>query len=112
MTSMPMPRLLALALAAVALIGCAGAEISAAPTATRATPAATPVISLGDTEQHRDLTVDDARTISGQVDGDLTVAQILGALAQLLERDEAELRAATLPVVRDLLQEGFLQPQS
>ena len=37
-----------------------------------------------------------------------TVAQVLDALAELLEQDPAELRAAYLPVVRDLVTEGFL----
>ena len=45
----------------------------------------------------------------GACDGDLTIAQILDALATILERDPATLRAAYLPVVRDLLREGFLQ---
>ena len=45
----------------------------------------------------------------GASDGDLTVGQVLGALADLLDRDEAELRAAYLPVVRDLVTEGFLE---
>lgn len=44
----------------------------------------------------------------GACDGDLSVAQILGALAVLLQRDEAELRTTYLPVVRDLVAEGFL----
>ncbi len=45
----------------------------------------------------------------GASDGDLTVGQLLGALGALLERDEADLRATYLPVVRDLLGEGFLR---
>ena len=45
----------------------------------------------------------------GACEGDLTVAQVLGALAQLLDRDEAELRSTYLPVVRDLVAEGFLR---
>ncbi len=44
----------------------------------------------------------------GACDGDLAVGQILAAVAQLLERDEADLRAAYLPVVADLVREGFL----
>jgi hypothetical protein len=44
----------------------------------------------------------------GACDGELTVAQVLDALAQLLERDADEVRSAYLPVVRDLLEEGFL----
>ncbi|NYE36729.1 hypothetical protein F4692_001862 [Nocardioides cavernae] len=45
----------------------------------------------------------------GASDGDLTVGRLLGALGALLERDEADLRATYLPVVRDLVAEGFLQ---
>ncbi|WP_210439579.1 DUF7059 domain-containing protein [Nocardioides xinjiangensis] len=44
----------------------------------------------------------------GACDGDLTLGQILGALAALLQRDEAELRRTYLPVVRELVGEGFL----
>ncbi len=44
----------------------------------------------------------------GACDGELTVDQILAALGQILDSDVAELRAAYLPVVRDLVVEGFL----
>ena len=44
----------------------------------------------------------------GACDGDLTVGQVLGALAQLLDGDPADLHAAYLPVVRELVEEGFL----
>ena len=44
----------------------------------------------------------------GACDGDLTVGQILDAVATLPDRDPGELRAAYLPVVRELLVEGFL----
>ncbi|MET0525855.1 MAG: transferase, partial [Nocardioides sp.] len=44
----------------------------------------------------------------GACDGDLPVGQILDALAQLLDGDPAELRATYLPVVRELVEEGFL----
>jgi hypothetical protein len=44
----------------------------------------------------------------GACDGDLTIGQILDALAQLLDRDAAELRSTYLPVVRELVEEGFL----
>ena len=44
----------------------------------------------------------------GACDGDLTLGQILDALAQLLDRDPGELRADYLPVVRELVEEGFL----
>jgi hypothetical protein len=46
----------------------------------------------------------------GASDGDLTVGQILDALAGLLDRDPAELATAYLPVVRSLVDEGFLEP--
>lgn len=44
----------------------------------------------------------------GACDGDLTLAQILDALAVLLEEDPAILRQAYLPAVRELVSEGFL----
>ena len=44
----------------------------------------------------------------GASDGDLSVGQLLGALASLLERDPAELATSYLPTVRDLVEEGFL----
>jgi hypothetical protein len=46
----------------------------------------------------------------GACDGELTVGQILDALAHLLERDRDELRAAYLPVARELVTEGYLAP--
>lgn len=45
----------------------------------------------------------------GACDGDLAVGQLLGALGALLERDEAELRTTYLPVVRELVEQGFLE---
>ncbi len=45
----------------------------------------------------------------GACDGDLTVGQLLGALGSLLDRDEADLRAAYVPAVRELVGEGFLE---
>ncbi|UPK75497.1 class I SAM-dependent methyltransferase [Nocardioidaceae bacterium SCSIO 66511] len=44
----------------------------------------------------------------GASDGELNVGQILDALAQLLERDESEIRAAYADRVRSLLVDGFL----
>ena len=44
----------------------------------------------------------------GACDGDLSVGRVLDALALLLDRDAAELRATYLPVVRELVDEGFL----
>jgi hypothetical protein len=44
----------------------------------------------------------------GACDGELTVGQILDALATLLEQDPAELRVSHLRAVRELLVEGFL----
>ena len=46
--------------------------------------------------------------LTGASDGELTVGQILEALAQLLDRDRDELSAAYLPAVRSLVREGFL----
>ena len=45
----------------------------------------------------------------GACDGDLSVGQILDALAQILDREPADLRATYLPVVHDLVAEGFLE---
>lgn len=44
----------------------------------------------------------------GACDGELTVGQILDAVAQLLDREPAETRARYLPVARELVAEGFL----
>ncbi|MEO5854338.1 MAG: methyltransferase [Nocardioides sp.] len=46
----------------------------------------------------------------GACDGDLSVGQILDALAQLLDRDPSVLREDYLPVVRELVAQGFLAP--
>ena len=45
----------------------------------------------------------------GACDGELSVGQILDAVAQLLDRDPAATREAYLPVVRELVLEGFLE---
>ena len=47
--------------------------------------------------------------LAGASDGELTVGQILDALALLLDRDRGELATAYLPVVRSLVREGFLE---
>ena len=47
----------------------------------------------------------------GACDGDLTLGQILDALALLLERPADGLRATYLPVVHELVEEGFLTGQ-
>jgi methylase of polypeptide subunit release factors len=44
----------------------------------------------------------------GASDGELTSGQILDALATLLDRDASELRRTYAPVVRDLVEEGYL----
>ncbi|MDP3890766.1 class I SAM-dependent methyltransferase [Nocardioides sp.] len=44
----------------------------------------------------------------GACDGELSVGQILDALAQLLELDADAIRATYLPTVRELVAEGFL----
>ncbi|MFC7496836.1 MULTISPECIES: DUF7059 domain-containing protein [unclassified Nocardioides] len=46
----------------------------------------------------------------GACDGELSVGQILDALAQLLDLDAADTRERYLPVVRELVAEGFLVP--
>jgi hypothetical protein len=48
--------------------------------------------------------------LAGASDGELTVGQILDALALLLDRDRTDLVAAYLPVVRSLVRDGFLTP--
>jgi hypothetical protein len=47
---------------------------------------------------------------AGACDGDLSVGQILDALAHLLERDRDDLAAAYLPAVLLLVRQGFLHP--
>jgi hypothetical protein len=49
-----------------------------------------------------------AAALVGACDGELSVDQILAALGQLLDRDASELRASYLPLVRELVTEGFL----
>lgn len=44
----------------------------------------------------------------GACDGDLTVGQILDAVAQLLEADAAEVRTTYLPAAQELADQGFL----
>ena len=46
--------------------------------------------------------------MAGACDGELSVGQILDAVATLTDRDPGELRPDYLPVVRELLVEGFL----
>ncbi len=46
----------------------------------------------------------------GACDGDLTVGQILDALASLLDRDAAELRAEYAGRVRELVADGLVEP--
>ena len=45
----------------------------------------------------------------GACDGELTVGQILDALADLLDLDPAQTRDTYLPAVRELVAEGFLE---
>lgn len=45
----------------------------------------------------------------GACDGDLSVGQILDAVSQLLAADPAETRLSMLPVVRELVAQGFLE---
>ena len=44
----------------------------------------------------------------GACDGELSVGQILDAVAQLLEVDPAETRATYLPAAQELADHGFL----
>ena len=48
--------------------------------------------------------------LAGASDGDLSVGQILDALALLLDRDRTELAAMYLPAARSLVQQGYLLP--
>jgi uncharacterized metal-binding protein len=48
----------------------------------------------------------------GACSGELTVGQLTGALAVLLEVREAELTAELLPAVRALISDGLLRPGS
>lgn len=48
--------------------------------------------------------------VLGALDGELTVGQVLAAVAQILEVDELALRAELLPKVRDALLEQYLRP--
>jgi SAM-dependent methyltransferase len=48
--------------------------------------------------------------LAGASDGDLTVGQILDALALLLDRDRAELATTYLPAACELVRAGFLTP--
>ncbi|MGH3351311.1 MAG: DUF7059 domain-containing protein [Nocardioides sp.] len=47
---------------------------------------------------------------AGACDGDLSVGQILDALAQILDRDPAVVRSSYLPIAQELVTEGFLRP--
>jgi len=46
--------------------------------------------------------------LAGASDGELSVGQILDAVSQLLNLDPADTRATYLPIVRELVDEGFL----
>lgn len=46
----------------------------------------------------------------GACDGELTLGQVTGALAGLLDAGEGEIRAQVLPVVRSLVADGMLLP--
>jgi hypothetical protein len=46
----------------------------------------------------------------GASDGDLSVAAVVAAIAQLLDADYLELREELLPRVRALVSDGFLLP--
>ena len=58
----------------------------------------------------RSVSLDTAlAALVGACDGELSVAAIIGALAQLLDADESALVAELVPRVRELIFEGFLQ---
>jgi methylase of polypeptide subunit release factors len=60
----------------------------------------------------RSLSVDTGlAALVGACDGELSLAAIIGAIAQLLEVDEGALRDDLLPRVRLLVIDGFLDPQ-
>jgi hypothetical protein len=46
----------------------------------------------------------------GACDGDLPVGRLLDALAELTGTESDAIRAAYVPVVRELVEEGFLEP--
>lgn len=48
--------------------------------------------------------------ILGACDGELSVGVIIDAVAQILELDPADIRAETLPVLRQALEEQYLRP--
>ncbi|MBM9461156.1 class I SAM-dependent methyltransferase [Nocardioides sp. zg-536] len=48
--------------------------------------------------------------VVGACDGDLSAGVLLDAVAQLLERDAAQLRTSYLPQLGDLVARGFLEP--
>jgi len=48
--------------------------------------------------------------LAGACDGELTVGQILDAVAQLLGLDPVQTRATYLPMAQELVREGFLLP--
>ena len=61
--------------------------------------------------RRRGRVVDASTALAGLVgacDGELTVGQVVGALADLLEEPEPDLRARLLPAVRGLVAEGLL----
>lgn len=57
----------------------------------------------------RAIEVDTAEAaVLGALDGDLTVGQVLAAVAQVLDLDPAELAAGVIPVIRDALRDQLL----
>ena len=61
----------------------------------------------------RSVPLDTAQAaLIGACDGELAVGAIIDAIAQLLDADEAALRAELLPRVRALLDDGFLEPSA
>jgi hypothetical protein len=73
-----------------------------------ADPSAIVLRSYRGMRRARTLTTAQAALV-GASDGDLTVGQIVEALATLLDADPAALTAELLPIARDLVLEGFLE---
>ena len=58
---------------------------------------------------HRERRVDTATAaLVGACDGDVPLGILIDAVAQVLEKPAADLRSRLLPVVRELVADGFL----
>jgi hypothetical protein len=70
-------------------------------------PAAIAIRSHRGMRRARALTTAEAGLV-GASDGELTVGQIIDALASILDTESRELRAELVPAAHDLVVEGFL----